>query len=42
MGMNEGDLDDKKTTIESGIITISDDGTVTGLPFGISIDLPRS
>lgn len=31
--------DDEKTTIESGIITINDDGTITGLPFEISIDL---
>jgi hypothetical protein len=39
MAMNEDDLDDNKTTIESGIITISDDGVVTGLPFGITIDI---
>jgi hypothetical protein len=37
--MNEEDLEEEKTTIESGIITISDDGVVTGLPFGISIDI---
>jgi hypothetical protein len=36
--MNEEDLDTEKTTVESGMIIISDDGVVTGLPFGISIN----
>jgi len=28
---------DKKTTAQGGIIILNDDGTVTGLPVGISV-----